>query len=90
MQGWESRSEVGICLSCHRSVEMKWRLNPDGTRLEPVAPVHAVARELDEKDPSVTWVTLQVKCRCGSFLGIVVDVRAVPAEAVVASPKVSA
>lgn len=80
MQGWETKSETGICLSCHRSIEMKWRESPDGSRVEPVAPVHVVASERDEKQPEVTWVTLQVKCRCGGFLGIVVDVVAPPAE----------
>jgi hypothetical protein len=74
MSGWVTRSEGGFCLSCHRSIELSWRVAPDGSRVEPVAPVHVVASEPDEKDPRVTWVTLQVKCRCGGFLGIVVDV----------------
>ncbi len=86
MQGWEARSEAGICLGCHRSVELKWRVSPDGRRVEPVAPVHVVASERDDKDPRVTWVTLQVKCRCGGFLGSVVEVVESPAAAEEAQP----
>jgi hypothetical protein len=78
--GWDTRSEVGICLTCHRSIEIKWRVAPDGSKVDPVAPAHKVAAEQDERDPRVTWVTLQQKCRCGSFLGIVVDVVAPAAE----------
>jgi hypothetical protein len=36
------------------------------------APARVVASEPDERDPKTTWVTLQSRCRCGTFLGIVV------------------
>ena len=74
MGGWVSRSEVAICLNCHRSVDFRWQTSSDGKNLEPTAPVHVVDREVDAKNPALLWITLQARCRCGTTLGIVVDV----------------
>lgn len=70
---WATASETGICLNCHRSMEFKWRIASDGSKLQVLPPAHEVAREVDEKKPGVFWVTLQMRCRCGTFLGILVD-----------------
>jgi hypothetical protein len=84
MGEWATASETGICLNCHKAMEFKWRIASDGSKLEVVAPAHEVGREPDERKPGITWVTLQMRCRCGAFLGILVDLSADSARAAAA------
>jgi hypothetical protein len=72
--GWVPRTEAAICLNCHRSLDFHWQISSDGRSLQPKAPAHVVDREPDAKNPDLFWVTMQARCRCGTTLGIVVDV----------------
>ncbi len=73
MVGWATMSETAICLECHRSMDFKWRVSEDG-KFAAIAPAHEVNREPDAQRAEVLWVTLQMRCRCGATLGILVDV----------------
>src|SRR5262245_25233254 len=61
MLGWETKSEQGICLTCHRPIDFHWRVADDRSKLEAVAPTHVVDSEKDAKNPLVMWYTLQKK-----------------------------
>lgn len=80
MVGWATKSEAAICLTCHRQMEFQWREAPDGSRLEAMPPSRAVDFNPDMTRPEVTWVNLQQRCRCGSFLGVEVELVKVATE----------
>jgi hypothetical protein len=83
MVGWATKSEAAICLTCHRQLEFQWREATDGSRLEAVPPSRAVDFAPDGSRPESTWVNLQQRCRCGSFLGVEVELVRAAAEVVV-------
>ena len=87
MVGWATKSEAAICLTCHRQLEFQWREAPGGVGLEAVPPSRAVDFSPDGTRPEVTWVNLQQRCRCGSFLGVEVELVKLAAEPVVADMK---
>jgi hypothetical protein len=73
MVGWVTQSETAICLTCHRAMDLRWRVSPDGVGLQAIAPAREVARERDGSKPELQWVTLQMRCPCGTTLGILVE-----------------
>lgn len=80
MVGWASKSEEDICLGCHGTVRHSWREREDGGKVEGIHPTVAVAKEADNDDPALLWVTMQTRCRCGTRAGRVIEMRVTFAE----------
>ena len=80
MAGWATKQEEDICLNCHANVQFHWREREDGSKVEGIHPTVALGFEPDSGDPMLLWVTLQTRCRCGTRIGRMVEMRSTFAE----------